>query len=72
MKYNDSSRTRAYEIEFVGDIKTSYSREVILNSEVESKALERHLQWGKEESFWAYEYNNRSSIASAIHQKMKI
>ena len=72
VKYNDSSRTRAYEIEFVGDIKTSYSREVILNSEVERKALERHLMWGNEESFWAYEYNYRSSIASAIHQKMKI
>ena len=28
--------------------------------------------WGNEESFWAYEYNYRSSIASAIHQKMKI
>ena len=71
-KYNDSSRTQAYEIEFIGDIKTSYSKEVILNSEVERKALARHLMWGTEESFWAYEYNYRSSIASAIHQKMKI
>lgn len=71
-KYNDSKRTQSYEIEFVGDIKTSYSSDVILNSEVEKKALERHLMWGSEESFWAYEYNYRSSIASAIHQKMKI
>lgn len=70
-KYNDSSRTQSYEIDFVGDIKTSYSQQVILNSEVERKALERHLMWGSEESFWAYEYNYRSSVASAIHLKMK-
>lgn len=72
VKYNDRSDTPAYEIEFVGDIKTSYSKEVILNSEVEKKALARHLLWGSEESFWEYEYNYRSSVASAIHQKMKL
>ncbi len=70
-KYNDRNDTAEYKIDFVGDIKTSYSQEVILNSEVEKKALERHLLWGCEESFWRYEYNYRSSVASAIHHKMK-
>ena len=30
------------------------------------------MKWGEEEQFWKYEYNYRSSIASAIHRKMKI
>ena len=61
-----------YDIDFIGDLATSYSEEVILNSDLEAKALERHLEWGEEEQFWQYEYNYSSSIASAIHRKMKI
>lgn len=61
-----------YAIDFIGDLKTSYSEEVIISSELEKIALERHLRWGKEENFWKYEYNYRSSIASAIHKKMKV
>lgn len=61
-----------YNIDFIGDIRSSYSEEVILHSDVENKALERHLKWGKEADFWQYDYNYRSSIASAIHHKMKV
>ena len=61
-----------YNVEFFGDINSSYSEEVILRSDVENKALERHLKWGKETEFWQYDYNYRSSIASAIHHKMKV
>ena len=39
---------------------------------MEKLALERHLKWGKEEEFWQYEYNYRSSMASAIHMKARI
>ena len=66
-------RGQSYDLDFIGDLKTSYSEEVIINSELEKVALERHLSYGaKEEDFWKYEYNYRSSIASAIHKKMKI
>lgn len=61
-----------YNINFIGDLKNSYSERVILESDVEEVALERHMKWGEEEAFWKYEYNFRSSIASAIHRKMKI
>lgn len=60
-----------YNIDFIGDIKSSYSEEAILNSEVENVALERHKKWGDERSFWRYDYNFKSSLASAIHRKMK-
>ena len=43
-----------------------------MGSELEKLALERHLKWGQEEEFWQYEYNYRSSMASAIHMKARI
>lgn len=61
----------AYNIQFVGDTKSRYSDDVLLNSPLEQEALERHLKWGDEQSFWAYEFNYRSSLASAIHQKLR-
>lgn len=35
-------------------------------------ALARHLKWGEASSFWSYEFNYHSSIATAIHMKMRI
>ena len=61
-----------YKIDFIGDMKSSYSEEVILDSDVEEEALKRHMKWGNESEFWQYNYNYKSSIASAIHRKMKI
>lgn len=61
-----------YSIDFIGDMKSSYSEEVILDSDVEEEALKRHMKWGDEKEFWQYDYNYKSSIASAIHRKMKI
>lgn len=63
---------QAYRINFIGDLQTSYSEDVILGSDVEEAALARHMKWGEEEAFWKYEYNYQSSVASAIHRKMKI
>ncbi len=63
---------QAYNIDFIGDIRSSYSEGVILNSDVEEEALKRHLKWGNESEFWQYNYNYKSSIASAIHRKMKV
>ena len=65
-------RGQPYSIDFIGELKTSCSEEVIISSELERIALDRHLRWGQEGEFWKYEYNYRSSIASAIHKKMKV
>ena len=61
-----------YAIDFIGDMNSSYSREVILGSDIEEEAKKRHMLWGSEKEFWQYNYNYKSSIASAIHKKMKI
>ena len=64
-------RGQPYNIDFEGDLKSMYSEKVILSSELEKEALAIHLKWGKEEEFWAYEYNYRSSMACAIHRKAR-
>lgn len=61
-----------YNIDFIGDMKSFCTEKVILGSEVETQALSRHLKWGKEQDFWQFSYNYKSSVASAIHRKMKI
>lgn len=61
-----------YRITFVGDMESIFAEKVILESKLEALALERHLKWGKEDQFWTYEYNYRSSMATAIHMKARI
>lgn len=65
-------RGQPYGIGCFGDIRSSFSENVIINSELEKEALQRHLKWGKEEEFWQYEYNYNSSMASAIHMRARI
>jgi hypothetical protein len=65
-------RGQSYDITFIGDLETACSEAVVLNSELEEDALRRHLKWGEEEEFWTYEYNYRSSVASAIHMKARV
>lgn len=65
-------RGQLYGIEPMGDFETCCSEKVLMGSELEKLALERHLNWGKEEDFWKYEYNYRSSMASAIHFRERV
>lgn len=65
-------RGQKYDIDFIGDLDSSYAADVIIDSELEEAALKIHLKWGKEEEFWNYEYNYRSSMASAIHMQARI
>ncbi|MBR5265858.1 MAG: hypothetical protein IKV63_04510 [Clostridia bacterium] len=60
-----------YDIDFIGDLEAVYCEDVIIDTELEKDALGRHLKWGKENEFWDYEYNYRSSIAAAIHLRAK-
>ena len=64
-------RGQSYDVEFIGDMEACYSADVVLNTPVEEEALQRHLKWGSEEEFWRYEYNYRSSVASALHRYAK-
>ncbi|MBE6960792.1 MAG: hypothetical protein E7448_08770 [Ruminococcaceae bacterium] len=65
-------RGQDYDIQFIGDIEEAFTEAVIMGSELEEDALRSHMKWGSEEEFWAYEYNYRSSIASAIHRVARV
>lgn len=65
-------KKQEYSIEFIGDLETSYSEDVIVNSALEAEAMKVHESYGSDpEEFWAYEYNYRSSMATAIHNSAK-
>lgn len=65
---------QSYRILTIGNMKRLYSEEILLGTELEKIALERHLKWDKdkEDEFWRYDYNYRSSMASAIHREARI
>ncbi len=64
-----------YDIETIGNLKTRFSYDTIINEELESLALVKHLQWAntpeKRESeiseFNEIEYFRNSSAVSALH-----
>ena len=64
-------RGHPYAIDFIGDMQTCYAKETIVESQLYQVALQRHLKWGDERDFWAYEFNFHSSVAAAIHLKMR-
>ena len=65
-------RGAPYHLDFIGDHASSYSEKTIIDTELEEVALKLHKEWGEEDSFWHYEYNYRSSIASALHKKVRV
>ncbi len=72
LSYITNYRGQPYGVEGIGDFESTYSEEILLGSQLEHLALQRHLKWGQEEEFWQYEYNYRSSMASAVHMKARI
>lgn len=65
---------KPYGIHFVGDLEDLYSERVIINQELEQEALRTHMQYDGStvDSFYRYEYNYRSSMASALHRELRI
>ena len=72
LKSNIDKTSVEYYVSIKSVLKDQYIEDVIIDSDLEEDALKRHLKWGQEEEFWTYEYNYRSSMASAIHMKARI
>ena len=74
---------QGYDIGYIGDERTVYSEANVLSSELESVALDCHLFWSRVEKkpeeeirrqeglFWKHDYYYHSSVATAIHQRLK-
>ena len=66
------------QIHFIGDLEDTYSYDVIVSSELERLARERHLKWATKENlheetvrFYRFEYFYRSSVASVIRRRIR-
>ena len=75
----ENFRGEAYDIGFIGDLKSVYNRDAVFDSQLDELSLFIHMQWigddasdavkaAQEREFRLYEYNYRSSMASAIHK----
>lgn len=61
-------RGRPYGIEFVGDLKTSFSERVIMNQELGDEALNRYQQWSDRD--FESEYDYRASVSAVMHRML--
>ncbi len=68
-----------YKLDLIGDLNELYSEAVIINSELEQEAADIHCKYisgdlTEEEhlrNLFRYEYNFRSSLASALHGRLR-
>ena len=62
-------KEQEYDIDFIGDIDSTFTESVIVNSVVEEKGRKVNYDGfnGSDDDYWKFEYNYRSSTASAIH-----
>jgi len=72
-----NSAGQSYNISLIGDVESSFTEAVILDSQMEEDAFLRHKSYcngdpDKIEDFWRHEYCYRSSVASAIHAAARI
>ena len=63
----NNHKKQKYDIDFIGDVASSYTENVLINSELEDEAKLIHTEYAPAGSLFDYEYNYRSSCASAIH-----
>ena len=59
-------------IEFIGDVKSSFTEDVLINSSLKMDAETLHTEHYDRQELYDYEYNYRSSCASAIHLRAMI
>lgn len=65
-------KKQRYNIEFIGAREEVYSERVILRQDLEEDALVTHKSYGGSiEDFYRFEYNYNSSMASALHRRLR-
>lgn len=65
-------KEQSYDIHMIGDLDHFYCADTLIDSELIEEGKLVHLRWGNEREFWKYEYNYRSSIAKAIHERLRV
>jgi hypothetical protein len=65
-------KKQSYDIHMIGDLEHFYCVETLIDSALVEEGKQVHLRWGDEGDFWKFEYNYRSSIAKAIHERLRV
>lgn len=65
-------KEQTYNIHMIGDLNHFYCVDTLIDSNLIETGKLVHLRWGNEREFWKYEYNYRSSIAKAIHERLRV
>ncbi len=63
-------KNERYDLHMIGDLEHFYSEDTLINSELVQDGLNLHCKHNDDTTFWQYEYNYRSSIARALHDRM--
>lgn len=59
-------------INIIGDLDSFYSEETVINSQLIQEGLEVHRRWNiTERAFYMNDYNFYSSVASALHRRLR-
>ena len=69
LKNINNHKNENYEIDFIGDVETTYTEKTLINSDLENVAKIIHMEYHPADTFYDYEYYYRSSCASAIHNR---
>ena len=64
-----NAKNQTYDIDFIGDVESSYTEKTLINLDLENDAKEIHMEYADADTLLDYEYNFRSSCASAIHAR---
>ena len=66
-------KNQQYNLHMIGDLEHFYSVDTLIDSELIKTVLDKSQMNNpaRENDFWKYEYNYRSSIARAIHLRMR-
>ena len=68
----ENFKKQKYNIHMVGDLENFYCVKTMIASKIVAEGLNVHVRYGgAEKSFWQYEYNYRSSIAKALHERLR-
>lgn len=61
-----------YRLHMIGDLEHFYSVDTMIDSDLVNAGLLVHRRWGEDDKFWQYEYHYRSSIAKALHERLRV
>lgn len=67
-------KKQSYDLHMIGDLDHFYGYHTLIKSDLVEEGRNVHLRYvesGDDSEFWKYEYNYRSSISKAMHERLR-